>query len=138
MRIVASQRFAFSQQLMDVPDFYKFAGKNYIVTPELETNCELMYAIVKINTDSSDKIIGYDFVNTPSQAVKDGFKNISGYKFSEDFNIRQRPVIFFFLVDNYQICIEKNDLNFCSVDSVSSILINNMVKMLKENPNCII
>jgi len=136
--LAASQRFAFAQQLMDVPDFYKFAGKTYVVTPELETSCELMYAIVKVNTDSSDKIIGYDFVNSPSQAVKDGFKNILGYKFSKDLNIKQRPVFFFFLVDNHQICIEKKDLNFCSVDSISSILINNMVKILKENPNCII
>lgn len=132
------QSFAHAQSTMEFRVFRKFIGKNYVIAPELKTNCEWMYAIVKVQTNTQNKITGYSFVNNPDSLLKNGFKFLLGYQFPKNLEIKKRPVIFYFTIENQESWIEKDgDLRFYAPNRVASIIASYYLKFFNENRNSI-
>lgn len=136
--LVFLQSSSRAQATMELRDFGKFVGKNYAIAPELKTNCEWMYAIVKVKTNTQNKITGYDFVNNPDSLLKNGFKFLLGYQFPKNLKINKRPIVFYFTIENQESCIEKSgDLRFYAPNRVASIITSYYLKIFKENRNSI-
>lgn len=119
--------------------FSRFVEMNYKLPDSLKSNCEWMYAIVKVKTNSHNKIIHYDFLNEPSNAMKRSFQYLIGYQFPVAFKINNRPVVFYFSVDNLKICDEKpGDKVYYAPNQVAQIITSYVYKVMKEEPKAII
>ena len=130
---------SFSQStIFDGHEFTKFVGKNYRLSDSLKSNCEWMYAVVRVKTNSANKIIGYDFINNPPGAMQKAFGFLIGYKFPSKAKINKRPVIFYLGIDNLSSCTEKpGDLVYYAPNRVVGIMATHMFKVWKESPNAI-
>ena len=84
-------------------DFTNFVGKNYNLPEELKSNCEWMYAIVKVTTNKQNRVVKYVVVNKALEAFKN-FNFLIGYQFPKRMKINQHPIVFIFSVDNTEIC----------------------------------
>ena len=93
-----------AQSLPAIDAFAKFVTKTYRLPEELKSNCEWMYAIVKVKTDSRNKITRYDFINTPSEAMKKSFSFLKGYQFPKAMRINGHPIVFYMAIDNLEGC----------------------------------
>ena len=114
-----------------INDFTKFVGKNYKVPDTLKHNCEWMYAVVRIRTDSHNKIIKIDFINKVSDAMKTGFNFLMGYQFPNTMKINGHPIVFYFSIDNTEICKPKpGDFIYYYPNRVVEIITNTL---LQEN-----
>ena len=131
---------SFSQsKVFNDHDFTKFVGKNYRLPDSLKSNCEWMYAIVKVKTGKANKIVSYDFINRPPGAMQKAFGFLIGYQFPSNAKINKRPVIFYLGIDNLSSCTEKpGDLVYYAPNRVVGIMTTHMFKVWKETPNAII
>ena len=128
-----------SQKLVDAEAFTGYVSKNYIVSDELKTNCEWLYAIVRVKTDINNKIINYTFLNEPGEALKNGFKILQGYRFPKTMKINNRPVIFYFAIYNNETCIPKEgEMRFYAPNDVVNIMFKHMQKIIRDDPKALI
>jgi hypothetical protein len=128
-----------AQSAKTTDDFVKFVSKEYKLADELKSNCEWMYAIVKVRTDAHNKIIKYEFVNEPAEGVKKGFSFLIGYQFPKAMKINKHPIVFYLSIDNSESCIEKpGDIRFYAPNQVVSTITSYYFKIFREDPNTII
>ncbi|RVU01962.1 hypothetical protein EOD41_08400 [Mucilaginibacter limnophilus] len=97
-----------SAQSIEIQNFVKFLN-NYKVPDELKYNCEWLYAVVRVKTDASNKIVKYNFLNSPPEAMKKSFDFLLGYQFPNTMKLKGRSVVFYYYIDNAQICKPKPD-----------------------------
>ncbi|MBB5396351.1 hypothetical protein [Mucilaginibacter sp. AK015] len=127
-----------SQSHPGVQAFTKFVSKNYRLPEELKSNCEWMYAIVKVKTDNHNRIIKYEFVNKPTEGMKKPFDFLIGYQFPKATKINGHPIIFYLGIDNLEICKEKpGDKVFYAPNDVVSTITSYMQKILRDDPKTI-
>jgi hypothetical protein len=118
--------------------FTNFVSKNYRLPEELKSNCEWMYAIVKVKTDSHNKVVKYEFVNHPPEGMKKAFDFLLGYQFSKTMKINGHPIVFYMGIDNLEGCTEKpEDKVFYAPNNAASEIWGYVTKVIKEDPKTI-
>ncbi|MES2267015.1 MAG: hypothetical protein V4520_09660 [Bacteroidota bacterium] len=127
-----------AQRISKNDSFTKFVLKNYHLPDELKSNCEWMYAIVKVRTDIHNRIVNYEFVNKPPDKIKGTFNFIIGYQFSKKEVINRHPIVFYFAIDNLQGCTEKpgDKIYYAPNDAASSIW-GYVTQLIKDDPKTI-
>lgn len=107
--------------------------KNYRLPDELKSNCEWMYAIVKVETDNRNKITKYKIVN-PSNRLEGTFDFIIGYRFSKKTRINRHPIVFYIGINNLEGCKEKlGDKVFYAPNEPASTIWSYMNMLFKED-----
>ncbi|MDN5284356.1 MAG: hypothetical protein JWR38_630 [Mucilaginibacter sp.] len=130
--------FIAKSQSNEISDFTKFVLKTYKVSDSLKYNCEWMFAVVKVKTDARNKIIKYDFVNNASDALKSGFSFLIGYQFPIKMPINDHPVVFYFSIDNLDICKQKpGDFIYYTPNRVVEIISDILLKIEKDDPKTV-
>ena len=125
-------------QTREINDFTKFVVKNYKVPDTLKQNCDWMYAFVKLKTDKHNKIIKIDFINKVPNGMKTGFNFLLGYQFLKSMKINEHPIVFYFSVDNTEICKPKpGDFIYYYPNQVVEIITNTLWQIEKEDPKTI-
>jgi hypothetical protein len=127
-----------AQSSSAIDAFTKFVSKNYRLPEELKTNCEWMYAIVKVRTDNHNKIIKYKVVNNAPKGIKDAFNFLVGYQFPKKMKINGHPIVFYMGIDNLEACTEKpGDKIFYAPNDAASKIWSYMTELFKDEPNTI-
>lgn len=128
-----------AQSTRDINNFSKFVIKNYNLPDTLKNDCEWMYAIVKVKTDIHNKIIKYDFVNEPPLGMGRAFDFLIGYQFSQKMKIKGHPVVFYFSIDNSEICIPKEgEKRFYAPNQAVETIMAFYYKIFKDDPQTVI
>lgn len=118
--------------------FTIFVSKKYRLPDELKSNCEWMYAIVKVKTDNHNKIVKYDMVNTPPEGMKKAFGFLTGYQFPQKMKIKGHPIVFYMAINNIDGCTEKpGDKVFYAPNDAGSQIWLYLAKLIKDDPNTI-
>lgn len=128
-----------SQSKEALHDFANFVSKKYRLPDELKYNCEWMYAIVKVKTNSVNKVIGYEFVNEPPAAMKNSFDVLLGYRFPKTMKINGHPIVFYLSIDNAETCKPKDgEKRFYAPNDVVSTISGYLTNILQADPRTII
>jgi hypothetical protein len=123
------------QQSPSIIAFTKFVSKNYRLPDGLKANCEWMYAIVKVKTDSNNKILKYELVNKQHNSLKGTFDFIIGYKFPKKEKINGHPIVFYMGIDNLEGCTEKpGDKVFYAPNNAAYEIWSNMTQLMIRIP----
>ena len=118
--------------------FRQFVTKNYNLPQELKYNCEWMYAIVRLKGNSSNKVVSYEVLNDALAGMKN-FDFLIGYRFPKSIAINKHPVVFYFSIDNKEICKPKaGDKIYYSPNEVVGITVMYLQRILKDDPKTII
>ncbi|MDR6943006.1 hypothetical protein [Mucilaginibacter pocheonensis] len=125
-------------QTKEINDFTKFVGKAYKVPDSLKQNCEWIYAFVKLKTDARNKVVKIGFINKVPQAIKAGFGFLIGYQFSKAMKTNGHPIVFYFSIDNSEICKPKpGDFIYYYPNQVVEIITSTLLQIKKEDPKTI-
>ncbi|WP_184550049.1 hypothetical protein [Mucilaginibacter sp. FT3.2] len=128
-----------AQSALDYAGFSKFVGKGYKLSEGLKFNCEWMYAVVKIEINKESKITKYKVVNRLPDTVKYDFGFLIGYKFSEKMKVNGHSLVFYFSIDNSEICKPKPGQKiFYSPNQVVGIIYEILEQTRLEDPRTII
>jgi hypothetical protein len=122
-----------AQESPAINSFKRFVLKNYRLPDELKSNCGWMYAIVKVETDNSNKIVKYKIVN-PSNRLEGTFNFIIGYQFPKKMKINAHPIVFYMGIDNLDGCEEKpGDKVYYAPNEPASAIWSYMNMLIKED-----
>lgn len=127
-----------SQTSSEIKSFTQFVLRNFHLPNELKTNCEWMYAIVKVKTDNKNKIIKIEFVNNPPNEIKTAFDFLIGHQFSKKMKIDKHPIVFYLGIDNLEGCTEKpGDKMFYAPNDAAAKIWGYMSQLIKDDPGTI-
>lgn len=87
-----------------IPEFSKFFGKQFRVSPAFRKNCEFSFFSILMQTDNSGTIKSVDFKNEVPEDMKVYFDFLKGYQFPEKYAIKNKPVLFFITIDRSDYC----------------------------------
>jgi len=117
--------------------FVKYVLGSYKLPENLKHNCEWMYAIVKVETDTHNKVVKYKVLN-PSNKLGNTLNFIIGYQFSKRNRINRHPIVFYMGVNNLDGCKEKaGDKVFYAPNEPASVIWSYMNGLIKEDPQTI-
>ena len=128
-----------SQSKEALHDFANFVSKRYRLPDELKYNCEWIYAVVKVKTNSGNKIVGYEFANEPPTVMKKSFNLLLGYRFPKTMKINGRTIVFYLSIDNAEACKPKDgEKRFYAPNDVVTALSGYLTNILQADPHAII
>lgn len=128
-----------SQSKEELHNFANFVSKKYRLPDELKYNCEWMYAIVKVKTNSGNKIVSYEFANEPPALMKKSFNVLLGYQFPKSMKINGHPIVFYLSIDNAETCKPKDgEQRFYAPNDVVTVLSGYLTNILQADPHTII
>ena len=93
-----------AQEPVDFTEFNKFILKNYRVLKQHRSECSFNYTSVVVQVDTANKVINLQFNKEISDDMKSSFNFIKGFQFSKSYNINERSILFFLVIDQQEIC----------------------------------
>ena len=89
--------------------FLEYVSSHGQLTEITKNNCQLQYALIKVNCNKNNRIINHQFLNKVSDDIKEYFYFIDGYQFKKNIPINSHSIIFCMTFENHNTdCILKN------------------------------
>ena len=118
--------------------FISFVEHKIIIPDDIKYNCQWSYAIVVAETDNQNNIVKIQFMNDVSSNLKTNFNVLKGYHFPVSYKVGRQAVIFYFSVDNREICKAQNaDFTYVFPNDVLLKIAGDLGEARKKFPNAI-
>lgn len=82
--------------------FTDHISRTHRIPASLKKECNWQYAAVRVYTDQNAKVTGYDIINEVPDDLKNSFAFIKGYQFYKSLKIGQRPIVFFYSIEDHR------------------------------------
>jgi hypothetical protein len=128
-----------AQSTPDYSEFSNLVGRGFKLPENLKFNCEWMYAVVKVDINSQNKITKYKVISRLPDTMKYNFDFLIGYKFRKKNAVNAHSLVFYFSIDNSEICKPiPGQKIFYGPNQVVGIIYDILERVRLEDPKAII
>ena len=93
-----------TKQTTNYDSFEHYVLKNYDFPESVKKSCDWNFMIVKVFTNSNNKIVKFECLNPVDQEEKKRLDILLKYTFPKNVHLNNHPLIFFLSLDNSEVC----------------------------------
>jgi hypothetical protein len=88
---------------LNFDNFLQFTTKNFNPPESVARICDWQYVLIKLNTDSMNRVVDYEVLNDFSEDFKSSLTYLKGYQFGKNMPINKRSIVFCLSIINLRI-----------------------------------